>query len=385
MYGALPMDADMTAKNICHQFYTYPGEGHVIYGIPTGVVTFPNQYWDPIFTQGHTFLYDKTLRYDSPTPAGALSFCDGSTESYEVPATPGSIYCWSVNNGMIVSTNNNQVTVNWNNSPGTLTVTETNCIDVVGNPQSIQVMPTSCCSPVDLSIQFDGFPGQSSWDITDANGNTVATSNSYSSFPNNSSTTESACLPNGCYTLNFYDALGNGMCPFQSSAVGVSTFITPGTLITPGSIVGTLSLVATPGLCGNYSLSDASGNPLVSGGGSFGSSQSQTFCINGAAGPRLQSNNEVATDKSILASDAYLRLQSNLVHNFIKIAYSLPNKTSADILLVDIQGKVLQQFKRTANDAQELHIDIHLLPKGMYWLLLKDNQGLVLSEQFVKQ
>jgi len=123
------------------------------------------------------------------------------------------------------------------------------------------------------------------------------------------------------------------MCPFQSSAVGVSTFITPGTLITPGSIVGTLSLVATPGLCGNYSLSDASGNPLVSGGGSFGSTQSQTFCING----------------------------------------------------VDLHGKVLQHFNRNANDLQKLNIDVSKLPKGMYWLQLVGNNGLVLSEPLVKQ
>jgi len=387
MYGAVPMDADMTAKNICHQFYPYPGEGHVIYGIPTGVVTFPNQYWAPIFTQGHTFLYDKTLRYDSPVPNGALSFCEGSTETYNVPATPGSIYCWSVTNGMIVSSNNNQVTVNWNSSPGTLTVTETNCIDVVGNPQSISVMPTTCCSPVNLAIQFDGFPGQTSWDITDANGNTVASSNSYSGIPNNSSTTENTCLPNGCYTLNFYDALGNGMCPFQSSAVGVSTFITPGTLITPGSIVGTLSLVATPGLCGNYSLTDASGNPLVSGGGSFGSSQSQTFCITGA--PRLLPDNETpSADKTLQNSLATLQIFPNIVQDFVQVQYNLPDESSATIILMDMQGKVVQQFTRNAFEPkhpQQLTIEVNDLPKGMYWLRLISNNGEQLTERLIKQ
>lgn len=384
MYGAVPMDAEMTAKNICHQFYPYPGEGHVIYGIPSGIVTFPNQYWPPIFAQGHTFLYDKTLRYDSPVPNGALSFCEGSTETYDVPATPGSNYCWSVTNGLIVSSNNNQVTVNWNSSPGTLTVTETNCIDVVGNPQSINVMPTSCCSPVNLAIQFDSFPGQSSWDITDANGNTVATSNSYNGFPNNSSTTENTCLPNGCYTLNFYDALNNGMCPFQSSAVGVSTFITPGTLITPGSIVGTLSLVATPGLCGNYSLSDASGTTLVSGGGSFGGSQSQTFCINTA--PRhAYSNESDSIDKTFQNSTTSLQIFPNVAQNFVQVQYSLPVQNSANIALINMQGKIVQQQTQSAFEFPQLTLDISDLPKGMYWLRINNNNGLQLTERLVKQ
>jgi len=29
MYGSVPIDADMTTKGICHQFYSYPNEGHV--------------------------------------------------------------------------------------------------------------------------------------------------------------------------------------------------------------------------------------------------------------------------------------------------------------------------------------------------------------------
>ncbi len=383
MYGAVPLAAEMTAKSICHQFYPYPGEGHVIYGVPTGVVTFPNQYWAPIFTQGHTFLYDKTLRYDSPLPSGALTFCEGATEMYEVPETPGSIYCWSVTNGLITNTNNNQVTVKWNSGPGSLTVTETNCIDVVGTPQTIEVLPQVCCSPVDLSIQFDGFPAQSSWDITDANGNIVANSSSYNGLPNYSSATESACLPNGCYTLNFYDALGNGMCPFQSSAVGVSTFITPGTLISPGSIVGTLSLVATPGLCGNYTLSDASGNPLVSGGGSFGATQSQTFCVNGGASPKIQSTTKETLINKV--DNISMKLQSNLVRNVVQLAYNLPSNATANILLMDMHGSILQQFKTSTSNSQQLNIDVSNLPRGMYWLQLVSNDGQMLTKRLVKQ
>lgn len=64
----------------------------------------------------------------------------------------------------------------------------------------------------------------------------MASGSNYGSLPGYTNQTESSCLPDGCYTLTFYDALNNGMCPFQSSAIGVSTFITPGTLITPGGV-----------------------------------------------------------------------------------------------------------------------------------------------------
>ncbi len=141
MYGALPLDATMTAKNITHEFHPYPGEGHVIYGIPSGIVTFPNDYWEPIFTQGHEFLYNKTMAYDSPTPIGALTVCPGDTETYSVPANPNSTFCWDITNGTIISSNTNQVTVQWNSLPATLSVTEENCIDVIGTKKTININP----------------------------------------------------------------------------------------------------------------------------------------------------------------------------------------------------------------------------------------------------
>jgi len=112
----------------------------------------------------------------------------------------------------------------------------------------------NCCAAVDLDLNFDNLPGQTSWTILNSNNNIVASGGGYGSLGAYANTTESTCLVDGCYTLVINDAIGNGMCPFQSSAVGVSTFITPGTLITPGSIIGTFSLVVTPGLCGSYTF-----------------------------------------------------------------------------------------------------------------------------------
>lgn len=383
MYGAVPMDADLTAKGICHQFYSYPGEGHVFYGLPTGIVTFPNQYWEPVFTQGHEFLYDKTLQFDSPMPAGETMVCQGATEIYDVAATPGSIYCWDVMNGTILSTNNNQVTVQWNNSPGYLTVTETNCIDVVGTPQTIEVLPFSCCAPVDLTIRFDGFPSQSSWDIVDSGGNVVASGGTYAGTPGNSLLTESACLTDGCYTLNFYDALGNGMCPFRATASSAGTFITPGTLITPGSVVATLGTVVAPGLCGNYTLSDATGT-LTSGGGGFGSSESNTFCVNGGVTPFIHNDDYNNTSFKTNQTNQQISIQPNVASDRMMLYYSFDTDDDVQINVVNMSGQIVQQHIRSANDTPELELLISDLHTGIYFVqcITKDN---IITKKIIKK
>jgi len=98
---------------------------------------------------------------------------------------------------------------------------------------SINVTTDPCCASVDLDIRFDGFPSQTSWEITDASGNVVASSGgTYSGQAGNSLLNLTpACLPDGCYDLTFYDGVNNGMCPFRATASSQGTFITPGTVI----------------------------------------------------------------------------------------------------------------------------------------------------------
>lgn len=382
MYGAVPMDAELTAKGICHQFFSYPGEGHVLYGIPSGIVTFPNSYWQPVFTQGQEFLYDKTLQFDSPVPTGETMVCQDAIETYDVAATAGSIYCWDVVNGTILSTNNNQVTVQWNSSPGFLTLTETTCIDVIGTPQTIEVLPFSCCAPVDLVIRFDGFPNQSSWEIVDASNNVVASGGTYSGTQGNSLLTESACLLDGCYTLNFYDALGNGMCPFRATASSAGTFITPGTLITPGSVVATLGTVVTPGLCGNYSLSDAAGNTVASGGGGFGTSESNTFCLTGGITPFQQEDNTYQRTTNDIFTN--INIYPNPAYNQITIEHNIQTDNNIQIDIIDINGKIVQSHSsRTISDSA-ISLDMSNLTSGIYFARMVFDD-IVVTEKIIKK
>jgi len=240
---------------------------------------------------------------------------------------------------------------------------------------------TGGCASVDLDITFDGFPGQTSWNITDQSGTVVASGGNYGSQAGNSSLSLTpGCLPDGCYNLNFDDAIGNGMCPFQSTANSVSTFITPGTLITPGSIVGTLSLVVNPGLCGNYELTDVQGGVLVSGGGSFGANQSTPFCLQGGLAPKFV--NELESTASKTTDDYLVEINPNLVDDELNISYQLEGNVQIKVL--DINGKTIQQYNRNTNDLQYMKLNVTNIKPGVNFVQFISNDSVV-TKRFIKK
>jgi len=233
-----------------------------------------------------------------------------------------------------------------------------------------------------LTIRFDGFPAQSSWDITDAGGNVVASGGTYSGTPANSNLTESACLPDGCYTLNFYDALGNGLCPFRATANSAGTFITPGTLINPGSVVATLGTVVTPGLCGNYTLSDFMGGTLASGGGSFGSLESNTFCVTGGITPFQQDDNIDLHAKNDIFTG--IKIYPNPAYEQIVIEHHLQTDDNIQIDILDINGKVVQYHSSRAASDAIISLNVSDLTSGIYFIRMTSND-INITEKFIKK
>lgn len=236
----------------------------------------------------------------------------------------------------------------------------------------------NCCASMELDINFDGFPTQTSWDIVDDNGTTVASGSSYM-LPGNSSTTESTCLPDGCYTLNFYDALNNGMCPFRATATSAGTFITPGTLITPGSVVATLGTVVAPGLCGNYNLSDANGTTLASGGGGFGASQANTFCISGGVGQIIAPNNDLFFDAKI-QEDTQFNIRPNIIQDEIHINYFTKNN-NVQFYITNVNGQILGEYLGNGNN--DITLNVSHLQAGYYFVQMI-SEGEVVVEKFFK-
>jgi len=237
------------------------------------------------------------------------------------------------------------------------------------------------CVNINLDIFFDSFPGQTSWDIQDDNGNIMLDSNGNYSTQSANTTINSqvGCLADGCYTFNMYDALNNGMCPFQSSAVGASTFITPGTLITPGSVVGSLSLVSAPGLCGNYELTNAAGETLASGGGSFGALQATSFCLSGGMMQRNAPKN--ATTNANNKETLTLELEPNISSTLINVILGNVLK-QASLNIYDVNGKLIETLENV-NNLEVFKLNITEYKPGTYFLQLQ-NDANTISKIFIK-
>ncbi len=237
----------------------------------------------------------------------------------------------------------------------------------------------TACAPVDLDILFDGFPSQTSWEILDAGGAVVASSGgTYSGTNGNTTVSESSCLFDGCYTLNFNDAIGNGLCPFRATASSLGTFITPGTIIQPGTIVATLGTVVAPGLCGNFALTDANGTTLASGGGSFGSLSSQQFCLSGGLANLWGGEDSNAYQRRNESTG--LNVFPTLAKDNLSVQYLSQTIEPIQINILDVNGQIVQRHQPSTSQIQ---LNVSNLDAGIYFVHVVAD-GEVLVQKFIK-
>jgi len=237
------------------------------------------------------------------------------------------------------------------------------------------------CAGVDLDINFDGEPTQTSWEITDASGSVVASSggNVYGAGLANSNLAlpDISCLPDGCYDLTFMDSGNDGMCPRRTSTV--LTGINIATLGLGGVFNG-IPRVAQ--VCGDYTLTDANGTLLASGGGRFGTSETNNFCISGGVAELVQPNNDWNLAQNNNRAD--LQILPNLVQDEMTVIYSLKEMTNAELQIIDINGKVLQQHNQNGTGTQQVRLNVGELASGFYFMRLMSGD-IVMTKKFVKQ
>jgi hypothetical protein len=77
-----------------------------------------------------------------------------------------------------------------------------------------------------LTIVLDDHPEETNWTITDAGGGTVISGGNYGSQPGGSTVIENFCLNDGCYTLDFFDSFGDGIC----CDFGIGSYVLTGRL-----------------------------------------------------------------------------------------------------------------------------------------------------------
>lgn len=109
-----------------------------------------------------------------------------------------------------------------------------------------------CTNPVDgdvtLTLVTDNYGSETSWSLTDSVGNTVASGSGYG---NNQTINETFTGLVGPHQFTIFDSYGDGICCAYGN--------------------------------GSYELKDGNGNTIASG-GSFASSESTVFCVNGGGG-----------------------------------------------------------------------------------------------------
>jgi len=237
------------------------------------------------------------------------------------------------------------------------------------------------CAGVDLDINFDGEPTQTSWEIIDASGAVVASSggNVYGAGLANSNLglPDISCLPDGCYDLTFMDSGNDGMCPRRTSTV--LTGINIATLGLGGVFNG-LPRVAQ--MCGDYTLTDANGTVLASGGGRFGAAETNNFCISGGVAEFAQPNNGWSSKANGAVNN--LQIQPNVVEDEMTIVYTLEEAATAQLFVIDINGKVLQQHTQGAYDTQQVQLNVSDLASGFYFVQMVSGD-FMMTEKFVKQ
>ncbi len=141
-------------------------------------------------------------------------------------------------------------------SPGTTYNMSVTAYDAAGNESGAATVSVTTLSGggncvggnVALSLTLDNYPGETTWDLKNSAGTTIASGGPYSTA--GATITQQFNLAADSYTFTIYDSYGDGICCAYGN--------------------------------GSYSLT--SGGTTIVSGGSFGSSESTTFCVDAGGG-----------------------------------------------------------------------------------------------------
>ena len=195
--------------------------------------------------------------------------------------------------------------------------------------------PTCNTGNVSLSITFDNYPEETAWTLRNASGTTIDSASYSTANPDGSTVTRTfSGLAPGDYTFIITDSYGDGICCSYGS--------------------------------GSYTLTGSLGT-IVSG-GSFGSSQATTFCIQSSArGEETEVSNAISDIK--LYPNPVRGNILNVVSNFRDVNYEIYN----GIGQIVAKGKVINET-----------IDVSKLESAVYQVRFIAD-GETFTKRFIKQ
>ncbi len=195
----------------------------------------------------------------------------------------------------------------------------------------------STCVATTLTLTFDNYPEETSWEITDGSNNVVYSGGTYGSEPDGSTKVINMCIPTGCYTFTMKDAYGDGMCCSYGN--------------------------------GSYTFKKDAGGTILASGGSFKSSESTNFCLN--------TNGFASSENANHPNLSDLEIYPNPAGDFIMLAVKDRNMKKYQIL--DMTGKLVG-----GGNISEKTINISKLQAGVYFI--KVNSGKKsFTQRFVKE
>ncbi|WP_282084821.1 reprolysin-like metallopeptidase [Aquimarina algiphila] len=197
------------------------------------------------------------------------------------------------------------------------------------------------CTDVLITLNFDDYPQETSWQITDSNNQVVASGGTYASQPDGSTLTITECLDPGTYTFTLNDSYGDGICCAYGS--------------------------------GSYTLT--SQGTTIASGGSFGTSESTTFTIGNPSARTL-----VTIDNTTTTDPLEVFVFPNPVGDQ-SVLNVIVSKKDTKYEIVNVLGKIVMRgalIKKTINTKS--------LPSGVYILKLNPGgEGKYKSIQFVQE
>jgi len=197
----------------------------------------------------------------------------------------------------------------------------------------------AACTDVTLTITFDNYPEETSWEIKDNSGNTVFSGGPYGSEPDGSSSTKSfnMCLDPACYTFTIHDSYGDGICCSYGN--------------------------------GSYRLVNDSDGTVLASGGSFQSSESTNFCLN---------NNGFATFSGTKHKNMEdLSICPNPVEDVLNV--KIKDAKMENYVIYNVTGQTVAKGKLTGNT-----ISVRKLIPGVYTILFSSSKKTI-KTKFVKQ
>ncbi len=157
LYGLEAIHPHLDALGIYNEYYIFDGVGHEVWEDPTHAAF--------IKEKSAAFLY-KMMKPEATPILGNISPIVTCTETYSVSPRAGSIYCWNVNGGMIVSSTATSIDVEWSSTgTGTVSVQELDCHEVLSDWSDLEITIQECQAPVANNIEvISGNVVKISWD-----------------------------------------------------------------------------------------------------------------------------------------------------------------------------------------------------------------------------